>query len=106
MLSEEQTGCIPEAVAQGFEVQIDVREERVTCPGLRGREQPPQDAMAPSYLDARIFMIRQNTPCRVCGPISQNIRGFDERVSLSSLQRATGAPALFIVEWCGLEPIQ
>jgi len=106
MLSEEQTGRIPEAVAQGFGARNGFREERVACPGLRGGEQPAQDAMAPSYLDARIFMIYQNTPCRVYSPISENIHGFDKRVSLPAPQRVAGAPALFIAEWRGLERVQ
>jgi acetylornithine deacetylase len=61
--------------------------------------------VSPSYLDGRVFSIYGNTPCLVYGPISQGIHGFDERVSLPSVRRVTGAIALFIAEWCGLEPI-
>jgi acetylornithine deacetylase len=39
-------------------------------------------------------------------PISQNIHGFDERVSLASLKRITGTMALFVAEWCGIETIE
>ena len=106
MLSEEQTGRIPEAVAQGFEARNGFREERVACPSQRGREQTAQDAIAPPYLDTQVFMIDQNTPCRVYRPISENIHGFGERVNLSALQSVTGALAPFIAEWCGLEPVQ
>ena len=61
--------------------------------------------VTPSYLDARVFVIYADTPCLVYGPITENIHGFDERVSLSSLKRVTGAIALFIASWCGLEEI-
>ncbi|MBJ3775682.1 ArgE/DapE family deacylase [Acuticoccus mangrovi] len=57
------------------------------------------------YLDGRVFVIYQGIPCLVYGPLTENIHGFDERVSLSSLQRVTGAIALFIADWCGVEPI-
>ena len=60
------------------------------------------DIMA-AYLDARVFMLYDNCPCLVYGPIAENIHGFDERVSLSSLKKVTAAIALFVAEWCGLE---
>ena len=45
-------------------------------------------------------------PALCYGPVSQGIHGFDERVSLSSIRRITTAMALFIAEWCGLEPTE
>ena len=65
-----------------------------------------QSFVTPGYLDARVFVIYAGMPCLVYGPITENIHGFDERVSLSSIKRVTGAIALFIAEWCGLEPIE
>ena len=50
-------------------------------------------------------MLYGETPCLVYGPYSESIHGFDERVSLSSVKRVTGAIALFIAEWCGLERV-
>ncbi|MCR4267684.1 ArgE/DapE family deacylase [Nitratireductor sp. ZSWI3] len=61
--------------------------------------------VTPGYLDARVFVIYAGMPCLVYGPITENIHGFDERVSLSSLKRVTGAIALFIADWCGVEPV-
>ena len=55
------------------------------------------------YLDARVFMLYDDCPCLVYGPISEGIHGFDERVSLASIKNVTGTIALFIAEWCGLE---
>ncbi|GGB53431.1 acetylornithine deacetylase [Tistrella bauzanensis] len=61
--------------------------------------------VTPSYLDGRVFVLYGDCPCLVYGPFSDNIHGFDERVSLASIERVTGTIALFIAEWCGLEPI-
>ncbi len=38
-------------------------------------------------------------PCWIRGP------GFDERVNLDSILAVTKTLALFIAEWCGLEPV-
>ncbi len=62
--------------------------------------------VTPGYLDARVFVIYQGIPCLVYGPVSEAIHGFDERVSLSSVKRVTGAIALFIADWCGVEPLK
>ena len=64
-----------------------------------------ESLVTPGYLDARVFVIYAGMPCLVYGPLSENIHGYDERVSLASLHRVTGAIALFVAEWCGLEPI-
>ncbi len=57
------------------------------------------------YLDGRVFVLYGDCPCLVYGPYSENIHAFDERVSLSSVKRVTGSIALFMAEWCGLEPV-
>jgi acetylornithine deacetylase len=61
--------------------------------------------MTPAYLDTRVYALYDRVTALCYGPISQNIHGFDERVSVASLQRITAAIALFIAEWCGLEPV-
>lgn len=60
--------------------------------------------VTPGYLDGRVFVLYDDCPCMVYGPYADDIHGFDERVSLSSVKRVTGTIALFIAEWCGLEP--
>ncbi len=52
------------------------------------------------YLDAAVFSVHGNIPSLFYGPITKNIHGIDERVSLSSLQRVTKTLALFAVDWC------
>ena len=61
--------------------------------------------VTPGYLDGRVFVLYDDCPCLVYGPLSQNIHAFDERVNLESVQQITGTIALFVAEWCGLEPI-
>jgi len=58
-----------------------------------------------AYLDARVFALYDDTPCLVYGPVSDNIHGFDERVSIASIERITATIAVFIANWCGLEKI-
>jgi acetylornithine deacetylase len=61
--------------------------------------------VTPAYLDGRVFVLYGDCPCLVYGPRSENIHGFDERVSLASIKRVTGSIALFVADWCGLEKI-
>jgi acetylornithine deacetylase len=64
-----------------------------------------QSFMTAGYLDARVHALYEQIPALCYGPISHNIHGFDERVSLSSVKRITGAMALFVAEWCGVSAI-
>jgi len=60
--------------------------------------------LAPGYLDGRVFVLYGDCPCLVYGPHTENIHGFDERVSLSSIREITRSLALFTARWCGLTP--
>ncbi len=62
-----------------------------------------QSFVTPGYLDGRVFVIYDGIPCLVYGPYSENIHGFNERVSLDSVRRVTKTLALFIASWCGVE---
>tara|TARA_R110000751_G_scaffold8822_5_gene34060 strand:- start:389 stop:1681 length:1293 start_codon:yes stop_codon:yes gene_type:complete len=55
--------------------------------------------------DARFFGLYADTPTLVYGPKAEAIHGFNERVDLESVRRVTQATALFIADWCGLEPL-
>lgn len=59
--------------------------------------------MTAGYLDTRVHALYDRVPALCYGPVSQNIHGFDERVSLASLLRITTAMTLFIAAWCGTE---
>jgi len=58
------------------------------------------------YLDTRVYSLYDQVPALCYGPISRNIHGADECVSLASVQRVTAAMALFIAEWCGVESVR
>ena len=62
--------------------------------------------VTPGYLDCRVYQLYNRIPSLCYGPISENIHGVDERVSVESLRRTTTTMALFIAEWCGLEAIE
>lgn len=59
--------------------------------------------VTPGYLDCRVHKLYDKIPSLCYGPISENIHGIDERVSIESLRRITTAMTLFIAEWCGVE---
>ncbi|MGF1526110.1 MAG: ArgE/DapE family deacylase [Candidatus Competibacterales bacterium] len=65
--------------------------------------QPLAERTSTAYLDARVYALYGDCPALVYGPLAENVHGFDERVSLASIQRATAAIALFVAQWCGLE---
>lgn len=66
---------------------------------------PLTSFMTGAYLDARVHALYDKIPTLCYGPIGENLHAFDERVSLASLKRVTGAMALFVAEWCGVEPL-
>ena len=92
--------------AEGYVLEEgSAAEETLSRAHLASYARPLESFVTPGYLDGRVFVIYADTPCLVYGPRSEGIHGFDERVSLTSVRRVTGAIALFIAEWCGLEPI-
>eukprot|EP00927_Polykrikos_kofoidii_P073141 TRINITY_DN69211_c0_g1_i1.p1 TRINITY_DN69211_c0_g1~~TRINITY_DN69211_c0_g1_i1.p1 ORF type:complete len:481 (-),score=72.99 TRINITY_DN69211_c0_g1_i1:116-1513(-) len=58
-----------------------------------------------AYLDARVFALYGSMPALVYGPYSDNIHGFDERVSIASIERVTATIALFVAMWCGVRSV-
>ena len=54
--------------------------------------------------DARFFGLYADIPALVYGPTAERIHGFNERVELESMRRVTQSIALFVADWCGLEP--
>lgn len=66
---------------------------------------PLESFMTAGYLDTRVYALYDKIPALCYGPVSRNIHGTDECVSISSVERITAAMALFIANWCGLERI-
>ena len=54
--------------------------------------------------DTRFYGLYYGVPAFCIGPRAENIHGFDERVELASVRKLTLLLALFIAEWCGLNP--
>lgn len=59
----------------------------------------------PAYLDARVYALFDGIPALCYGAKSHVSHGIDECVEIASLERVTLAIALFVAEWCGLEPV-
>jgi acetylornithine deacetylase len=102
----------PEIEFNGFYAEGYVLEEGTEAEQTLGRAHAKsyskslESFVSPAYLDGRVFVLYGDIPCLVYGPYSEAVHGFDERVSLASLKRVTGSIALYIAEWCGLEPIE
>ncbi|GJE16082.1 ArgE/DapE family deacylase [Methylobacterium marchantiae] len=92
--------------SEGYELEEGSEAERVLAASHRAATGTDlQSFMSPSYLDTRVHALYDRVPALCYGPISENIHGFDERVSLASVKRITTAMALFVAEWCGTEPL-
>lgn len=100
----------PRVTFNGFQAEGYVLEEGSEAEAVLARAHERatgrrlESFMSPCYLDTRVHALYDRVPALCYGPVSRNIHGFDECVSLSSLQRITTAMALFVAEWCGLEP--
>jgi acetylornithine deacetylase len=91
--------------AEGYELQPGSDAERVLADAHRSATGSELESrMSAAYLDARVYALYDNVPTLCYGPIARGIHGSDECVCLPSVQRITTAMALFIAEWCGVEP--
>ena len=101
----------PKVTFNGFRAEGYVQEPGTEAEAVLARAHEAatgrrlQSFMTPGYLDARVYANYDKVPTLCYGPVSENIHGFDERVSLTSLKRITGSMALFVAEWCGVEPL-
>jgi acetylornithine deacetylase len=92
--------------AEGYVLEAGSEAETILGKAhLKSAGAPLGERTSTAYLDARVYALYDKVPTLVYGPSAELFHGFDERVSLSSLKRTTGALALFVAEWCGLEPI-
>ncbi|MGF3022411.1 ArgE/DapE family deacylase [Methylobacterium aquaticum] len=101
----------PRVTFHGFFAEGYVLEEGSEAEAVLGRAHEAatgtalKSFMTAGYLDTRVHALYDRVPALCYGPKSENIHGFDERVSLASLKRITTAMALFVAEWCGTEPV-
>jgi acetylornithine deacetylase len=92
--------------AEGYELAPGSEAEAVLGRAHKAATGKPLETfMTAGYLDTRVYALYDRIPALCYGPFSKNIHAFDEAVSVSSLKRITTAMALFVAEWCGVEPI-
>ncbi len=93
-------------MAEGYELaEGSAAEQTLASAHQRVFKQDLQAVTSLAYLDGRVFVLYDDTPCLVYGPVSENIHGFDECVSIASIESVTKTIALYIAMWCGLEPV-
>ncbi|WGW11421.1 ArgE/DapE family deacylase [Saxibacter everestensis] len=66
---------------------------------------PLETFTTPGYLDGRVYTNYGNMPTLTYGPRSLDIHAFDERVHVESVRNITKTIALFIAQWCELDPL-
>jgi acetylornithine deacetylase len=90
---------------EGYELDHDaplVRGLAGSCARATGRTPPLLASTATT--DARTFHLYGDTPAVCLGPLAENEHGVDERVHLPSITETAQVIALFIQDWCGLQP--
>jgi acetylornithine deacetylase len=93
-------------LAEGYQLENADEPTRVLAEAHRTAYGEPLRRIATTATtDARFYGLYADTPALVYGPTSEAIHGFNERVNLESVRRNTQAIALFVAEWCGLEPV-
>jgi acetylornithine deacetylase len=102
----------PKVVFNGFFAEGYVLEPGSDAEAVLGRAHeaaigaPLKSFMTAGYLDTRVYALYNKIPALCYGPVSRNIHGIDECVSLSSVRKITQTMALFIAEWCGTEAVR
>ena len=64
-----------------------------------------QELIFTATTDTRYYGLNAGIPSLCYGATCERMHGFNERVDLDSLRRTTKTIALFVAEWCGVEPI-
>src|SRR3954469_13856663 len=92
--------------AEGYVLQPGSEAERTLAQAHQiATGKPLRSFTTLGYLDTRVHALYDRVPALCYGPISQNIHGTDERISLASLKRVTATIALFTADWCGVEAL-
>ncbi len=92
--------------AEGYVLEEGSEAERILGEAHRAATGKPLESfMTAGYLDTRVHALYDKVPALCYGPIGERIHGVDERVDLESVRRVTTAMALFVAEWCGVEPV-
>lgn len=105
----------PEVIWNGFQAEGYVLDETAD-PALAvmqsaysavfGAGEILKESKMTALTDTRFYGLYYGIPAFCIGPVAQNIHGFDERVELESVRQLTHVLALFIAQWCGLNPLK
>ena len=101
----------PEIVWNGFEAEPFTQEPDTPAEltlarvhkQVTGKDIAPR--LSTATTDARFYGLYSRLPTLVYGPSGENSHGFNERVNIESVREAAKTMALFVADWCGLEPI-
>ncbi|OQW54055.1 MAG: acetylornithine deacetylase [Proteobacteria bacterium SG_bin9] len=63
-----------------------------------------QDLAFTALTDTRFYGLNEGIPSLCFGAKAERMHGFNERVDIESLRKTTRTIALFVAEWCGIEP--
>ena len=74
--------------ARGYVLPEGTDAERFPPGAWHGAHEQMQASVLPAYLDGRVFMLYGDCPALVYGPQSENVHGFDERVSIDQSYRS------------------
>ena len=93
-------------LSEGYELKDSAEVEvafAVAHQAVYGR--PVQDLAFTALTDTRFYGLNHGIPSLCFGATGAAMHGFNEYVDLDSLRQSTKATALFIAEWCGVEPL-
>lgn len=94
-------------MADGYEQPEGTEAEAVLARAHQAATGKPLPAVVlPAYIDTRIYALFDKIPTLCYGARNALSHGIDEYVEIDSLERVTLSIALFIAEWCGLEPVE
>jgi acetylornithine deacetylase len=102
----------PKIVYNGFQAEGYVLENADEPEGVLAANhelvfgESLESVATPAATDARFFGLYADTPALVYGAKCRSPHGFNEAVDLESVRKATQTLALFIADWCGLEPVE
>lgn len=108
--SSALSGYRVEVLYDGFQCEgyeLDPEADLVTgllAASERASGSRPATFASTATTDARSFQLYGDTPAVCFGPLAEREHGVDERVYVPSITATAQAIALFIADWCGLQP--
>jgi len=91
--------------APGCEYDLDVPPLRLLAEAhQRVTGEAPRPVALTGTTDGRHFRLMMDVPVTCYGPVSRNYHGFNESVSVHSMLRVAKTYALFLNDWCGVQP--